>query len=416
MIARVALVVAALCSVARADEVTQVYVVQPGDSCLGIALRMLGDRAGVATIHKLNPELGALPHHLAVGSTLRLPAQTAQGPDARLTRAAGEVKIRRPSEVSWDAAQRGMDLFRAYRIGAATRASAELTFADRGQLDMRERTIVVIYGPEKRLAKQIVATADLERGTLSSRLGELDGRVVVVKTTLAEASLAGGQAVLSSGDGGPSIVSNHGGKDVKIASKARRTKPVAVRAGMGTRVVGSRVEPPRPLPATPVFEQASGPMIVETTGSAHFTWQPVARAARYHVTLGDGDARVGFDVDAPTSSVDLPLGPGRYQIVIAALDADGLESAPSPPLDVEIVAPTFVSPHGLRPGPGATTPRVVAIGTTLLAPDGMTCAEEGKAHAASIVFSEPGTTLVRCSNATGAQTNAIALSVIHLAR
>lgn len=415
MIARAALVLAALCSVARAEE-TQVYVVQPGDSCLGIALRVLGDRAGVATIHKLNPELGALPHHLAVGSTLRLPARSEQGPDARLTRAAGEVKIRRPSEAIWDAAQRGMDLFRAYRIGAATRASAELTFADRGQLEMRERTIVVIYGPEKRLARQIVATAELERGTLASRLGELDGRVVVVKTTAAEASLAGGQAVLTSGDGGPSIVSNHGGKDVEIASKARRTKKVAVRVGMGTRVVGSRVEPPRPLPATPVFDNPSGPLIVEPTGSAHITWRPVPRAARYHVTLAVGDARLPFDVDAPTVSLDLPLDPGRYQLVIAALDADGLESAPSSPLDIDVVAPTFTSPHGLRPGAGASTPRVVAVGTTVGAPDGMTCAESGKPGAASIVLGQPGTTVVRCSNATGAQTNAITLSVIQLAR
>jgi len=415
VIARSALVVAALCSVARAEE-TQVYVVQPGDSCLGIALRVMGDRAGVGTIHKLNPTLGALPHQLVGASPLRVPAQTPQGPDAGLTRAAGEVKIRRPSEVSWDAARRGMDLFRAYRIGAATRASAELTFADRGQLDMRERTIVVIYGPEKRLAKQIVATAELERGTLASRLGELDGRVVVVKTTLAEASLAGGQAVLSSGDGGPSIVSNHGGTDVKIASRARRTKSVSVRAGMGTRVVGSRVEPPRPLPATPVFDNASGPVIVEPTGSVHVTWQPAARAARYHVTLVVDDARFAYEVDAPTTSIYIPLQPGRFRLVIAALDADGLESAPSLPLDLDVVAPTFVSPHGLRPGPGATTPRTVAVGTTLLAPAGMTCAEAGQTGSASLVLQQAGATVVRCSNASGVQTNPVALSVISLAR
>jgi hypothetical protein len=407
--------VVALCAVAHAEE-TQVYVVQPGDSCLGIALRVLGDRAGVATIHKLNPELGALPHDLAVGSTLRMPAQTPQGPDARLTRAAGEVKIRRPSTVSWDTAERGMDLFRAYRIGAATRASAELTFADRGRLDMRERTIVVIYGPEKRLAKQIVATAELERGTLESRLGELDGRVVVVKTTLAEASLAGGQAVLTTGDGGPSIVSNHAGGDVKIASRARRTKKVAVRPGMGTRVVGSIVERPRPLPATPVFGNTSGLVIVEPTGSAHITWQPAARAARYRLTLIAGDMRIPFELDATTTSLDIPFDPGRYQLVIAALDADGLESAPSTPLDLEVVAPTFVSPRGRRPGPGATTPRTVAVGTTVEAPVGMTCADEGRTGAPSLVLSQAGAALVRCSNAAGEQTNAIALTVIPLAR
>ena len=113
-----ALVVAvlAIAAPARADDTVE-YVVQEGDTCLGIAIRVIGDRAAYEDIHRLNPNLGPTPHELVAGTVLILPKTG--GPDARLTRARGDVKVRKPDVEIWDAAQRGMDLFRAWRVGSA---------------------------------------------------------------------------------------------------------------------------------------------------------------------------------------------------------------------------------------------------------------------------------------------------------
>lgn len=397
-----------------AAEPTQQYIVQSKDSCIAIAIHVLGDRMAVHEIHRLNPQLGPQPHRLVPGSILVLPIPAVRGPDARLTRANGDVKIRKPTAGSWDAAQRGMDLFRAYRVGAAARASAELTFSDDASLGMRERTIVVLYGPEKRLAKVITATADLERGTLETRLGELDGKPVAVKTPTSQTQLRGGDVVVTSNDGGPSVYSNHRGRAFELRGRTRQARPgVKVAAGMGTRVFPGKVpEPPRPLPPTPAWSSSPGPRMATPAGTIALAWNPAERAVHYRVAIrAAGDLVAAQLTTVP--SVELVLDPGKYSITVAAFDADGLESAPSDPLAIERIAPVFVAPNGRVPGAGAATPQRVAVGTTLVSPEGIACSA-GDRSAQRLVLDAPGIVTVRCTDAAGLASEPIAIEVVAL--
>lgn len=383
-----------------AADATQRYVVRPGDSCISIAIRVVGDRAAVGQIHRLNPQLGATPHTLVPGSELVLPA-VEHDPDARLTRTFGSVKIRTPASSEWDVAARGADLYRAYRVGAASQSSAEVKFADDGLLGMRERTIVVIYGPEKRLAKVITATAELERGTLESRLGELDGRPIIVKTPAGDADLRAGSVVFTAHDGGASVLSNHGGRPVELRGRTKTKSAVKITAGMGTRVVaGKAPEPPRPLPATPTWISSAGPRIASSTGTIALSWNASERATSYRVAVlgSSGDLIEGHHVAAPATALELALAPGAYRISVAALDADGLESVPSTPLEVARILPSFVAPSGRTPAPGAATPRLVSAGTTIIAPDGMRCSAGGTFES-RLVLARAGETTVRCTDA-----------------
>jgi hypothetical protein len=398
-------------------EPTQPYVVQPGDSCLGIAIRLLGTRSAVREIHRLNPQLGALPHVLVAGSLLTIPALAPTGPDARISRALGDVKIRKPTTAAWDAAQRGMDLFRAYRVGAATEASAELTFGDDALLEMRERTIVVIYGPEKRLAQLIHATAELERGTLAARLSDLDGKAVVVRTPAAEAKLLATSAVISTRDGGASTLSNHRGKDALLRGRTKQRASVKVPAGMGSRVLpGKAPEPPRPLPATPIWSTPSGLAFAGTSGAVELAWSAVERASEYRIAVVDrsGDPVRAMIVPALAARANVPLDPGVYQLRIAALDADGLESAPSAALGLQVIQPVFAAPNGRVPAAGAAPPRVVARGTTLVAPDGVLCSAGPTTPQARTVLWELGAVDVTCQTPDGQRSPSMVLEVVSL--
>ncbi len=135
-------VLLASATAARADEPTPAdttYVVEPGDTCLGIAVRVLGDREQLDALHRANPQLGALPHDLVAGSILNLPPRTTM-PDAQVTRARGDVKLRKASSSAWDVAVRGAFMFRAWRAWSGEQSNAELAFRGDSKLGMRERT------------------------------------------------------------------------------------------------------------------------------------------------------------------------------------------------------------------------------------------------------------------------------------
>ena len=101
-------------------ETTTDYTVKDGDTCLGIAIGVLGDRAQLATIHRLNPQLGKTPHVLRAGQILKLP-DVKQKPDATLARTYNTVELRRAGVDAWSPAAVGAELFRAWRVGARER-------------------------------------------------------------------------------------------------------------------------------------------------------------------------------------------------------------------------------------------------------------------------------------------------------
>ncbi|MEZ4402020.1 MAG: LysM domain-containing protein [Kofleriaceae bacterium] len=399
--------------VAHAEPTTDDYVIQEGDTCIGIAIKALGDRKLLTDFHKLNPQLGKLPHNLVPGQVVKVP-HIEPTPDAQLTGKSGPVRVRKPSGGDWDNARRGMDLFRAWRVGAEQRASAEVTFVDTQQLFLRENTVVVIYGPERRRARIDAPEAVLERGALRSRLGELSGKSVTVTTPSAEAHLGAGSAVVAVDDAGLSTVANHEGKAIDLRGKSGGK--VAVKSGMGTRVAkGKKPEKPRPLPPPPAWD-AAGPLgfvAIDGVAALAASWQPQAKAASYRFELLRGTAVVAA-AELPGSITRFELygaPPGDYTARLASLDKDRLEGKPGPSLAITVRVAALVAPGADAPrlatagaddepiAPAAPPPALVAARGARIVTDGITCAAGPAAPAAVAVLAEVGPTPITCAGA-----------------
>lgn len=365
------------------------YVVKQGDSCLGIAVNVLGGRAQLAKIHELNPDLGPTPHVLRAGQILKLPAAGRPAPDAKVAQAHNVVELRRAGEARWNPALIGAELFRAWRVGARERSSAKIVFTDTSTIEMRENTVVVIYGAQATARAPRQAT--LETGALRSRLGELDGRPVEVATPSAQVGLSPGSAVVEVARTGATLVSNHRGKPAQFGAKrgtARRTK---VDPGFGVDVQRDQApSKPRPLPPAPAWRSPPGLAIGWTTDGAALTasWDPVATAARYRFELADdrGALLLQLELPATASSIELHRLPaGRFLLSLATVDTTGLEGPQSttPPVLAALLhlAGDKDAPLGDIASDPPRSParlRMVPLGTPIEAPEGTTCTANGK--------------------------------------
>jgi hypothetical protein len=405
------------------------YVVRPGDSCIGIALRELGDRSAIDRIHALNPQLGPQPHTLVAGSILRLPRPES---DATLSAAQGAVRVKRPAAEVWDPAQRGMDLFRTWRVGARARSSAALTFRDTSQLLMRENTVVIIFGPSSERAAASTAT-ELESGALETRL--LAARRLVVRTPSAEASVSLGRAVIAIDPARATLVANHSGAPAAVrgvdADRRARGAAVAVPPGMGTTVaIGQPPTPPRPLPPPPAWRRGSTIFIdLGGAGAAmRAAWAPVAAAAHYRVAIAraDGTAVAAVTVPAAITALELHRLPaGRYVARAAAIDERGLEGPASAELPLEVAsvdvilpgppsAPAPAGPAPADPEAGAdhttpTPPRALPVGTRIASPR-LVCATTGAA-APELVLADPAVTSITCFDRMAGATPPVAVAL-----
>lgn len=360
-----------------ATETYTEYTIVAGDSCLSIAKRELGSASALGELHRLNPGLGATPHRLVPGQKLRLPARKSTSPDANLTAARGDVAVRRPTESSWDAATRGMDLFRAWRVGARERASAEITFRDSSQLRLRENTVVIIYGPSVPRQPAAALRAEIEGGSLEARLTAASGPAPSVMTPSAIATLSRGTALVSVDGAGTSLVANHAGEPVAVRAVTRRIPrgaPVRVQSGMGSRVEkGKLPEPPRPLPAPPALPH---PMLVLPTFAAAaevpIQWQAVPNAIRYRAVVLDQTGQEQNAVSIPPGQTSFALSqvpPGTVRVLLSAIDAAGFEGPPAS-LEVQVVQVAIRAPGATEAAPAAST---LSIGATLSGPANVPC-------------------------------------------
>jgi hypothetical protein len=436
------------------------YTVQEGDTCTGIAQRVLGDRSAYELIHRYNPAMGPSPHKLVAGTVLKLPRvgkSDGPAPDARLTDKLGQVAVKEPTVEDWQHALRGMPLFRQWRVRSQQRSSAEVTFRDGAAIQMRENTVVIIYGSSKRATLQRVLTASLESGALRTRLAELDkATTVVVETPSAESRVQAGEALVSVDDGGTSRVANHRGGAVRVRSRTRgraKGRTVQVAEGMGSQVdPGKEPSPPRPLPATPVWVAGERAFAgeAERGGRIRGAWEPVDGAARYRIEVAasaDGKELVAT-AEAPATATDFEmhrLPPGTYHVSIAAIDGQGFEGKPSPreamtvvalqvqPLGAKAAATTAGEDpaaqgddHGEAEAAGEeaadidrTAPvaaRAVVQGSTILAPDGMTCGlGKDAAGGTTVLLAEVGAPEIHCRDAEGRALAPLAIEVFALA-
>lgn len=379
------------------------YTVRPGDTCRGIAERIYGDGDEYPRIHENNPDMGPMPHHLEPGITLRLPRP---GPPATLASVNRRVERRTPDAALFAAARAGQPLPRGTQVRTHDDASAEITFTDRAQVQVRERTLVIIYGGRRRLASRPVTRAELESGALRSRLGELAGRrPLEVETPSSRASLDG-DAVVSVTEDGTSRVANHGRRTATVEAGGTT---VQLAPGTGTVVRrGQRPARPRRLLAAPRWEaEAGGPIIgfVGRGASLRGGFRPVRGADRYRVevsqqpdgaelltTLELGGAARAFEASG--------LPEGTVYVSVASIDDDGLEGRRSPWRAFTVRLARLVEPGGTAAIADAVAPRVWP-GTWLVAPRGIECSLDGEASGI-VTLREPGRHTVRCADRRGA--------------
>lgn len=358
-------------------ERTRDYVVKAGDTCMAIATRELGGQVHLDAMHRLNPQLGPPPHNLVAGQVLKLPVIEV-APDAELAAPRGRVEVRRAGSAEWTTGAEGEDLFRTWRVGTRERSTATVKFADSSTIDMREDTVVVIFGPSA--AQQPMLRTSVERGALRSRLAALDGKPrLSVDTPAGTAQLVEGSAVVDVDAAGETRLSNHTGKPATLANARGR---VAVTANYGSSVKRDKPPtPPRPLPAAPAWVRnivAPGELALIWRGdppTLRGEWSPVAEAVKYRIEIARAEtpatAEARLEVPAAVTKLEAAnLPAAEYVVTVASVDAGGFEGRPSEPLRVQVIeldrpeavtGATFTPPPGLvcragRDAPAAGDP------------------------------------------------------------
>lgn len=437
--------------VQRSDIELRDYVVKEGDSCISIAKRELGDRRDYRVIHRHNPDLGPTPHELEAGMVLRLPKRSRSAPDAHLTEQRGKVNVRQPAHRDWSPADTGMGLFRTWRVNAREHSTAEITFRDDSAIRMRENTIVIIYGASKGKARRETTTASLERGTLRSRLSELDRGRLKVTTPSSEAELGAGSALVSVDADGTSRFANHQGKPARVRSRSkRRSRAVKVAAGMGSKVErGKRPSKPRPLPPSPAWNPGERAFVgwSDRGGVIRGSWASVAQAATYRVEIASDPAMksVLARVVVPARITELEahrLPPGTFHVTVSAIDGDGFESRPSSVTAMQVVGlERTLSGQISEPSDDAggaamlrvsrpADPVAVLPGTEISAPPGVACRVDDPAGdrsdppsdppsaapaGAALALTEPGVRQIHCRTAEGEDLGVVTVEVARVA-
>lgn len=406
---------------AQPQEETFVYIVQEGDTCTSLAQRFYGT-SRFQIILKYN-DVGPAPHFLTPGQRLVLPKPKGMKDEAEaeVAHKTGEVRARAPEDGDWRQAQRGMDLFKAWKVNTLERAFAELEFRDSSQLSMRENTLVVIYGGTSSQLRSEKTRAELKEGTLRHHLDALAGGDggVEVATPASEMLLRQGSALVSVEQAtGKTRVSNHAGEAAAVYGLGkdgkRRGAPTKVAQGTGSKVeVGQKPSKPKPLPPAPAWKGPSLRVVPSFTPALEVVrvlWEPVQSAVSYRVELARDPA--GRQVvqsavtPATTQGAELrELEPGMYWLKVATFDADGFESVPSEPVQVEVVAMELLGPDG-RPWRKAEAPSEPPAwtwaGSALTAPLGGTCQTATMPASVGLSLDAPGYVEVACKTAGGA--------------
>lgn len=413
--------------------------IQKGDTCETIALELYGDGSHVDVIHRYNPWLGAqLPHHLEPGQTLVLPKTLPPPlPDAEVTVTRRNVEARAPEASDWSSARPGLDLWRGWRVNTREQSSAQITFRDQSRVELRENTLVIIYGGlggSRGKARRETAEATLDRGALRSRLGAYTGKddsAVTVTTPSAVAEFAGGASLVTVDDTGTSRVANHGEGKAAVRSKGAKGPKVRIAARMGSRVdKDAPPSKPKPLPPTPAWIER-GPATFVAVGGLGGTiqgeWGAIAGAGSYRVEVSEDPegSEVLTSQVVPASihrfeAQGLPAG--DYYASVAAVDGDAFESPPSERLLLTVVPVGLVSPGAaplprLEPTadgatPGMHGPLRVLRGTRLDVPLGLRCRVDDGVPSRVPVLADAGEHTVACLTDDASPVPGFAVTVI----
>lgn len=404
---------------------TYEYVIRPGDTCAAIAERLFGNKRRWDVIHKHNPGMGPTPHRLVPGEVLMMP-RLEQGPDARLTDVQRTVQARAPKDPDWERARQGKELYRGWRVNTLERASADVAFQDGSLVQMRQNTLIIIYGGVYQDARRKTTEASLERGTLRSRLSEFR---LDVKTPTAEAGLEGGSSVVSVAEDGTSLLSNHEGGEASF--KVAMGEAVRVKPGFGSKARKGDRRPTKPAPLPPSPQWQSGLDMIFSGlradgGTVRGAWAPVEAATEYRIEIAKGrdggEVVVATKVAASVTSFEIHRLPeGVYFARVSSIDAGGFESPQSAAhtMNVHLVHLDF---PGSDPSeteskdPGdpeeAPMPARVLPGTKVVSPSGFRCGAGTQAKADSFLLTDAGSYDVDCVRNDGTAAPVVQVTVV----
>lgn len=404
------------------------YKVVKGDTCIGIARKVYGNgRLCFKMISKYNKMNRKFV--IVTGRVLQLPTKEelgveSTGPDAIVTDRKGDVESRAPKKTSWSRAQRGEELYTLWRVNSGKSSSAEVTFTENDSaLQMRENTLVIIYGPRKEKSRRVGSKAILERGTLRSRMAALSEKKktsLTVETQAATTTVGSGEAVFSVAKQGVTRVANHTATDVSMVGKdapepeevkkrkkkrrKKKRKIVRLPQNMGSKIIpGKDPSPPKPLPPAPEWASAtpSNILAIGSTNSHTLEWKPVKVASRYRVELlNDADGRQVMDqffVSGRYDSIKLQnLPPQTYYVRIASIDADEFEGRPSAVHQLNFIPATLKRAAAIKQDNG-----IYYVGSSIDIQGARCTADEDKERSASLVFATAGERALSCVDEKG---------------
>lgn len=265
-----------------------IYVVEPGDTLIGLASRYMASEQGWRTLQRLNGV--ADPYRLVPGSRVRIPLSQIpeQAASARVVYVSGAVRANgRPVQV-------GMTLDEAARIETPAGGSATLELPDRTRITLPPATTVAVNRLRTFARSGLVDTViRIDQGAAETRVAPAGGGVgrFELHTPMMVTGVRGTQYRVSADAGGSRSEVLQGRVGVS-ATRGTRARPAPDRAmtaaasidagyGIGVSAGGKLSQPVALLPAPallPPAETVLGP-------SFEAAWQPVPGAVGYRVRV-----------------------------------------------------------------------------------------------------------------------------------
>jgi len=331
------------------SDIPETYVVQPGDTCMGIAKKFFGSTSEYSRVHALN-ELGPLPHNLKPGTVVRLRAKEkdedkASFPsDAVLAAFSATVNIRGATLREWTLAQPHQPLFRLDEVHTHSGASADILFKDSSMLRMKQNALIIIYGgASSKVRFRHTAGIQLLEGELGVSLADLRKPPAAIVTPSAEISMRAKEAIIDVDTQQTSRVSVQDG-EAKITAQG---KSVKLKSGQGTRVKKDAApEPPMPLPQPPTWVDSRLHELHAVHGAhkatvlVQWTAPPSQGPGLWRVEVAKDASFQNLLLETTTQALQhlLPeLAPGTFYARVRALNEAGLISSPSPTKRLDIL-------------------------------------------------------------------------------
>ncbi|RAS05972.1 FecR family protein [Cupriavidus alkaliphilus] len=264
-----------------------IYVVEPGDTLIGLASRYMASEQGWRTLQRLNGV--ADPYRLVPGSRVRIPLSQIpeQAASARVVYVSGEVRA------SGRPLQAGMTLDEAARIETPASGSATLELPDRTRVTLPPATTVAVNRLRTFTRSGLVdSVIRIDKGAAETRVAPGGGGVgrFEMHTPMMVTGVRGTRYRVSADAGGSRSEVLQGRVGVSAARARTAAAPeramtaaASLEAGYGIGVsAGGRLSQPvalLPAPALlPPDETVLGP-------SFEAAWQPVPGAVGYRVRV-----------------------------------------------------------------------------------------------------------------------------------